>query len=61
MIAAERDTSVSALVKEFLSRLGSGESKSERLMREERDLRDRITSFRAGDKLPRDALHDRRS
>ena len=59
MIAAERDTSISALVKEFLVRLGSGESQVERLRREERALRDRITSFRASDKQFRDELHDR--
>lgn len=59
MIAAERDTSVSALVKEFLVRLGSGESQVERLKREERALRERITSFRASDKQSRDELHDR--
>jgi uncharacterized protein YdaU (DUF1376 family) len=59
MIAAERDTSVSALVKEFLVRLGSGESQAERLKREERALRERITSFRASDKQSRDELHDR--
>jgi uncharacterized protein YdaU (DUF1376 family) len=60
MIAAERDTSVSALVKEFLVSLGAGESEAERLKREERALRERITSFRASDKLSRDELHDRR-
>jgi uncharacterized protein YdaU (DUF1376 family) len=59
MIAAERDTSISALVKEFLLRLGSGESQVERLKREERALRERITSFRASDKQSRDELHDR--
>ena len=59
MIAAERDTSISALVKEFLVRLGSGESQAERLKREERALRERITSFRASDKQSRDELHDR--
>ncbi len=59
MIAAERDTSISALVKEFLVRLGSGESQVERLKREERALRERITSFRASDKQSRDELHDR--
>lgn len=59
MIAAERDTSISALVKEFLVRLGSGESEVERLKREERALRERITSFRASDKQSRDELHDR--
>ena len=59
MIAAERDTSISALVKEFLLRLGSGESQDDRLKREERALRERITSFRASDKQSRDELHDR--
>jgi uncharacterized protein YdaU (DUF1376 family) len=59
IIAAERDTSVSALVKEFLVRLGSGESQVERLKREERALRERITTFRASSKLSREELHDR--
>ena len=59
IIAAERDTSISALVKEFLVRLGSGESQVERLKREECALRERITSFRASDKQSRDELHDR--
>ncbi len=59
MIAAERDTSVSALVKDYLVTLGAGESQVERLKREERDLRAQIRSFRASDKLSRDELHDR--
>lgn len=59
-IAAERDTSISALVKEFLVSLGAGGSHADRLKREERALRERITSFRASDKLSRDELHDRR-
>jgi uncharacterized protein YdaU (DUF1376 family) len=59
MIAAERDTSISALVKDFLVRLGSGESQVERLKREERALRESITSFRASDKQSRDELHER--
>lgn len=58
-IAAERDTSVSALVKRFLADLGSGEGKEERLKREERALRERITTFRASDRLSRDDVHDR--
>jgi uncharacterized protein YdaU (DUF1376 family) len=57
--AAERDTSVSALVKEFLLSLGSGEGRVERLKREERLLRERITSFRASDQQSRDELHNR--
>ena len=58
-IAAQRDTSVSALVKGFLIELTSGESKTERLKREERVLRERITAFRASDRLSRDDVHRR--
>lgn len=61
MAAAERATSVSALVKRFLTDLGSGESETERLKREERALRERITRFRASDRISRDELHDRRA
>jgi hypothetical protein len=59
MIADQRDTSVSALVKGFLVELTSGESKTERLKREERVLRERITDFDASDRLSRDDLHRR--
>ena len=59
--AAEQATSVSALVKRFLTDLGSGESETERLKREERALRERITRFRASDRISRDELHDRRA
>jgi hypothetical protein len=60
MLAAERDTSISALVKDYLVKLGSGESEEERLIREERALREQIRAFRASDRVSRDALHDRR-
>ena len=60
MIAAERDTSVSALVKRFLVELASGESEFERLKREERELREQITEFSASDRLSRDEVYDRR-
>jgi hypothetical protein len=60
MIAAERDTSVSALVKRFLLELTSGETEFERLKREERELRKKIKHFSASDSLPRDEIHDRR-
>ena len=59
--AAEQDTSVSALVKRFLTELAGGESNTERLRREERALRERIATFRAADRIPRDDLHRRRS
>jgi hypothetical protein len=59
MIAAQRDTSVSALVKRFLLDLASGESETERLKRRERELRERITDFDASDRLSRDDVHPR--
>jgi hypothetical protein len=60
MIAAERDTSVSALVKRFLTELAGGETEFERLKRLEHETRARIVNFSASDRLPRDELYDRR-
>ena len=60
MIAAERDTSVSALVKRFLVELASGESEFERLKRLEEETRAKITNFSASENVPRDELYDRR-
>jgi uncharacterized protein YdaU (DUF1376 family) len=57
--AAERDTSVSALVARFLTELAAGETDAERLKREERALRERIGSFRAADRLAREDVHRR--
>ena len=57
--AAERDTSVSALVKRFLTELAAGESDAEQLKRQERALRERIVAFRAGDRLSREDVHRR--
>ena len=59
MIAAQRDTSVSALVQQYLVEIGSGESEAERLRREERALRERIADFKGGDRLSRDEVHGR--
>ena len=59
--AAERDTSVSALVKHFLTELAVSDTDTERLKREERALRERIGIFRAADRVPRENLHRRRS
>ena len=58
-IAAQRDKSVSALVKGFLLELTSGESKTERLKREEKALSERIVDFDASDRLSRDDVHRR--
>ena len=57
--AAERDTSVSALVKGFLQQLGSQETESERLKRKEREIRSQISAFSASGRLSRDELHRR--
>jgi plasmid stability protein len=57
--AAEHDTSVSALVRRFLTELAGQESDVERLKREERELRERITAFAAADRLSREDVHGR--
>jgi len=59
MVAAERDTSVSALVKRFLIDLASEETETERLKQQERELREHITDFDASDRLSRDDVHRR--
>ena len=59
MKAAEQDTSVSALVSQFLTELTAVASDTERLKREERELRARINSFTAGNRLSRDDVHER--
>jgi len=59
VIAAERGTSVSSLVKGFLTEVASGENEGERLKREERALRQSIANFRASDRVSRDELHAR--
>jgi plasmid stability protein len=57
--AAERDTSVSALVREFLTGVAEGESEAEKLKREERALRQKIEIFQAAERLSRDEVHGR--
>ena len=57
--AAEQATSVSALVARFLAELAADESPVERLKQEERALRARIGTFRAGDRLSREDAHGR--
>ena len=48
--AAELDTSVSALVRKFLTDLATEESEFTRLKREERSLREQILAFSASDR-----------
>jgi plasmid stability protein len=58
--AAEKDTSVSAMVRQFLADVAQGESEFERLRALETTLREEISGFSAGDRLPRDELYERR-
>ena len=57
--AAEENTSVSAVVKRFLGEFAAGESRFERLKRQEREVRARITNFSGSDRLSRDEVHER--
>ncbi len=57
--AAERDTSVSALVKQFLNEL-SGEDEFDRLWRKEQELRKQVRDFNGGDRLSRDEMYEQR-
>jgi len=57
--AAEQATSVSSLVKGFLTALAAGESEAERLKCEERSLRTRIRRFKVAESVSRDELHAR--
>jgi plasmid stability protein len=57
--AAERDSSVSALVREFLMGLANEEDDFARRRRLQDEVLDSIDRFRAGDRLTRNAVHDR--
>jgi plasmid stability protein len=58
--AAELDTSVSAVVRKFLTEFAEKESRFERLQKQEEAVRARIEKFSAEDRLPRDQLYDRK-
>jgi plasmid stability protein len=58
--AAELDTSVSAIVRKYLTEFAEGESRLERLKKQEEALLAKIEKFTADDLLPREALHDRK-
>ena len=57
--AAERGTSVSALVAEYLRSLSSREAEFSRLEAQQRAVQEQIKRFRARDRLGRDELHAR--
>ena len=62
--AAELETSVSALVRDYLAKLARQESaqeRFERLKREEAELRTQVPKgFSAADRLSREEIYDRR-
>ena len=57
--AAERGTSVSALVGEYLRSLSGRQAEFSRLETQQQQIQSQIGRFRAGDRLDRDQLHDR--
>jgi plasmid stability protein len=57
--AAERGTSVSALVGEYLRSLSGHQAEFSRLEAQQQQIQSQISRFRAGDRLDRDQLHDR--
>lgn len=58
--AAELDTSVSALVRKFLTDFGGAETEFDKLAREEVELRKQVKGFSASDRLSREEVHERR-
>jgi plasmid stability protein len=57
--AAEQDTSVSAVVREFLVRFGGAETERDRRKRLEMETMATVRSFSGSDRLNREALHER--
>ncbi len=57
--AAERGSSVSALVGAYLRSLSEHDSEFSRLEAQQRQVQGEIGSFRARDRLGRDEIHDR--
>lgn len=57
--AAEQDTSVSALVADFLRSLAGSEAEFERLEALQREVVEGIERFSAASRLSRDELYDR--
>jgi post-segregation antitoxin (ccd killing protein) len=57
--AAELDTSVSALVQEFLTEFAAAETEHERRKRLQREILESIHAFSAGDRLSREEVHTR--
>ena len=57
--AAERGSSVSGLVADYLRSLSENEAEFVRLETQQRQVQNEIRRFRAGDRLVRDEVHGR--
>lgn len=57
--AAERGSSVSALVSDYLRSISQREAEFARLEAEQRQVLNEITRFRGGDRIGRDEAHHR--
>jgi hypothetical protein len=57
--AAERDTTVSALVRKYLEQLAADKSEFERLVQLQNETIAKIENFSAADRLTREQVHDR--
>lgn len=57
--AAERGSSVSAIVTEYLRSLSGGSTEFTRLEAQQRRIQRQIRRFTAADRLGRDEIHDR--
>ena len=57
--AAEHDTSVSAMVREFLLQVDGSDAEFERGLALQAEVMARIERFHAGDRLRRDEVHER--
>ena len=57
--AAERGSSVSALVSQYLRALAGGDAEFTRLEAQQRQIQGQIKRFRAAERLGRDEVHDR--
>ena len=57
--AAERGTSVSALVADYLRSLSESDAEFSRLEAQQQQVQSEIERFRARDRLGRDELHER--
>lgn len=57
--AAQRGTSVSALVARYLRALSEQAAEFSRLEAQQKEVQAQIRRFRAGDRLDRDQVHDR--